>query len=263
MLELKDLSKRFGETTAVDGVSLTIRRGELIGVIGRSGSGKSTLLRLINRLAEPTGGSVAWDGAPINGLRGRALRQWRHRCAMIFQQFNLSPRLDVITNVLVGVVAERPLATSLIKFFPASDRARAILELDALDMAPAALQRAGTLSGGQQQRVAVARALMQDPHIMLADEPVASLDPVNAEVVMSALQRACRERDIPVLVSLHSLDIARRYCTRIVAMAKGRVVFDGPPAALSQEVVDRIYAGRNSRAAVSGASGDTEVVVAA
>ena len=247
MLELNELSKRFGDTLAVDRVSLSIGRGELVGVIGRSGSGKSTLLRLINRLATPTDGSVAWDGSPINGLRGTELRRWRHSCAMIFQQFNLSPRLDVITNVLIGVAAKRPLWTSMIKFFPAADRARAVLELDALDMAAAALQRAGTLSGGQQQRVAIARALMQDPSIILADEPVASLDPVNAEVVMSALQKACAERDIPVLVSLHSLDIARRYCTRIVAMAKGRIVFDGPPAALSQTIVDQIYAGRNNR----------------
>ncbi len=247
MLELKNVTKRFGETLAVNDVSLSISRGEVIGVIGRSGSGKSTLLRLINRLAETTSGQVLWDGASVNSLKGRDLRRWRRRCAMIFQQFNLSPRLDVITNVLIGVVAERPLATSLVKFFPAADRARAIEELDALDMAQAALQRAGTLSGGQQQRVAIARALMQDPDLILADEPVASLDPVNAEVVMEALRKASTERGIPVLVSLHSLDIARRHCSRIVAMARGRVVFDGPPCDLTQDVVDRIYAGRNGR----------------
>src|SRR5690606_19809922 len=162
----------------------------------------------------------------VTRLKGDELRLWRRQCAMIFQQFSLSPRLDVITNVRVGVVAERPLATSLVKFFPAADRARAILELDALDMAHAALQRAETLSGGQQQRVAIARAMMQEPRILLADEPVASLDPVNAEIVMDALKRACRERGIPVIVNLHSLDIARDYCDRIVAMSKGKVVFD-------------------------------------
>jgi phosphonate transport system ATP-binding protein len=169
---------------------------------------------------------------------------------MIFQQFNLCPRLDVITNVLVGVVAERPLAASLIKLFPAEDRARAILELDALDMAGAALQRAGTLSGGQQQRVAIARAMLQEPDLVLADEPVASLDPVNAEVVMEALQKVCRERNLPVIVNLHSLEIARRYCTRVVAMAKGAIVFDGPPSALTPAVLERVYAGgRASRPA--------------
>lgn len=244
MLELHGVTKRFGDTLAVDNVSFSCQRGELVGIIGRSGAGKSTLLRMVNRLTDPTDGHITWDGRDVSRLNGAALRQWRRRCAMIFQQFNLCPRLDVITNVLVGVVAERPLASSLMKFFPAADRARAILELDALDMAHAALQRAGTLSGGQQQRVAIARAMLQEPELVLADEPVASLDPVNAEVVMDALQKICRERNVPVIVNLHSLEIARRYCTRIVAMSRGAIVFDGPPAALTQTVLDRVYAGR-------------------
>ncbi|MFN9846962.1 MAG: phosphonate ABC transporter ATP-binding protein [Alphaproteobacteria bacterium] len=244
MLELHGVTKRFGDTLAVDNVSFSCQRGELVGIIGRSGAGKSTLLRMVNRLTDPTDGHITWDVRDVSRLNGAALRQWRRRCAMIFQQFNLCPRLDVITNVLVGVVAERPLASSLMKFFPAADRARAILELDALDMAHAALQRAGTLSGGQQQRVAIARAMRQDPELVLADEPVASLDPVNAEVVMDALQKICRERNVPVIVNLHSLEIARRYCTRIVAMSKGAIVFDGPPAGLTQTVLDRVYAGR-------------------
>lgn len=247
MLELRGLKKSFGETSAVDGVSLKIGPGELVGVIGRSGAGKSTLLRLVNRLTDPTEGAVLWNGDDVTRLKGRDLRRWRRRCAMIFQQFNLCPRLDVITNVLVGVVAERPLATSVVKFFPAADRARAIMELEALDMAGAALQRAGTLSGGQQQRVAIARAMMQDPDILLADEPVASLDPVNAEVVMEALELICRERGIPVIANLHSLDIAKRYCTRVVALARGAVVFDGPPGDLSPEVLERVYGARRLR----------------
>ncbi len=247
MLELQGVTKRFGETTAVSDVSLTCRRGELVGIIGRSGAGKSTLLRLINRLSEPDAGRIFWEGREVSALRGSALRRWRRRCAMIFQQFNLCPRLDVITNVLVGVAAERPLAPTLLKFFPADDRARAILELDALDMAHAALQRAGTLSGGQQQRVAIARAMLQEPDLVLADEPVASLDPVNAEVVMEALQRICRERNVPVLVNLHSLEIARAYCTRVVAMAKGAVVFDGPPQGLTPAVLERVYGARAGR----------------
>ncbi|MDR3510964.1 MAG: phosphonate ABC transporter ATP-binding protein [Caulobacteraceae bacterium] len=243
MLELHGVTKRFGETLAIDKISFGCARGELVGIIGRSGAGKSTLLRLINRLTDPSEGRITWDGVDVSQLKGKALRRWRRRCAMIFQQFNLCPRLDVITNVLVGVVAERPLVTSLIKFFPAEDRARAILELDALDMAGAALQRAGTLSGGQQQRVAIARAMLQEPDLVLADEPVASLDPVNAEVVMEALQTICRERNLPVIINLHSLDIARRYCTRVVAMAKGAIVFDGPPTELTPAVLERVYAG--------------------
>lgn len=241
MLELRDVTKVYGDKAAVDGVSLQFRPGEFVGVLGRSGAGKSTLLRMINRLSDPTSGAIGYGGMDVTALKGADLRRWRRKCAMIFQQFNLCPRLDVITNVLVGVVAERPLAPSLIKFFPAADRRRAILELDALDMAQTALQRAETLSGGQQQRVAIARAMMQNPEVLLADEPIASLDPVNAEVVMDALQRVCRERNIPVIVNLHSLDVAREYCDRVVAMAKGRVVFDDAPGRLSNEALAMIY----------------------
>ena len=241
MLELHGVTKRLGDKIAVDNVSFACGRGELVGIIGRSGAGKSTLLRMINRLGDPTTGTITWDGVPVTALKGKALRQWRRRCAMIFQQFNLCPRLDVITNVLVGVVAERPLAPSLIKFFPREDRARAVMELEALDMAHAALQRAGTLSGGQQQRVAIARALMQQPKVILADEPIASLDPMNAKLVMDSLQDINRRDGITVITNLHSIDIARRYCTRVVAMAAGSVVFDGSPAELTDEVLDRIY----------------------
>src|ERR1700754_3904493 len=247
MLELHGVTKRFGDTLAVDKVSFACGRGELVGIIGRSGAGKSTLLRLINRLTDPGEGRITWDGVDVSQLKGKPLRRWRRRCAMIFQQFNLCPRLDVITNVLVGVVAERPLAASIFKAFPARDRAQAILELDTLDMAGAALQRVSTLSGGQQQRVAIARAMLQDPELVLADEPVASLDPVNAEVVMEALQRICLERRVPVIVNLHSLEIARRYCTRVLAMARGAVVYDGPPQGLTPAVLERIYGARNGR----------------
>jgi phosphonate transport system ATP-binding protein len=243
MLELNKVRKCFGEKVAVDDVSLQFRPGEFVGVIGRSGSGKSTLLRMINRLTDPTSGVISHGGVDVTGLRGEALRRWRRRCAMIFQQFNLCPRLDVMTNVLVGVVAERPLALSLLKAFGPSDRTRAILELDALDMAAAALQRVDTLSGGQQQRVAIARAMMQEPDVLLADEPVASLDPVNAEVVMDALVKICRERNIPVIVNLHGLDIARRYCDRVVAISRGRVVFDDVPRRLTGDALAQIYGG--------------------
>jgi len=243
MLELRGVHKRFGDKVAVDDVSLRIRPGEFIGVLGRSGAGKSTLLRTINRLTDPTSGSITSGGVDITRLRGESLRRWRRRCAMIFQQFNLCPRLDVITNVLIGVVAERPLASTLFKCFSAQDRARAIGELDSLDMASAALQRAETLSGGQQQRVAIARAMMQEPDLLLADEPVASLDPANAEAVMDALHQVCRRRNIPVLVNLHGVDIARRYCDRVVAMSRGRVVFDDAPHRLTADALAHIYGG--------------------
>ncbi|WP_439545718.1 phosphonate ABC transporter ATP-binding protein [Sandarakinorhabdus sp.] len=241
MLELKGLSKRFGETVAVDNVSLKIPAGAMVGVIGRSGAGKSTLLRLINRLCDPTAGEIMWHGTPVGGLNGKALREWRARCGMVFQQFNLSPRLDVMNNVLTGSLCRNQGIAPLLKMFPAEERARAILELHALDMADAALQRCCTLSGGQQQRVAIARTLMQMPDIILADEPIASLDPANAETVMETLARINRERGITVLVNLHALDIARRYCPRIIGMAQGRVVFDGSPDALHAAAVEQIY----------------------
>ena len=243
MLELQKVRKCFGDKVAVDDVSLQFKPGEFVGILGRSGAGKSTLLRTINRLTDPTSGSITSGGLEITRLRGESLRCWRRRCAMIFQQFNLCPRLDVVTNVLIGVVAERPLASTMFKSFSAQDRARAIHELEALDMASAAFQRAETLSGGQQQRVAIARAMMQEPDVLLADEPVASLDPVNAEAVMDALHQVCRHRTIPVIVNLHSLDIARRYCDRVVAMARGRVVFDDTPDRLTNETLAHIYGG--------------------
>ncbi len=242
MLELSGLEKTFGATRAVDGVSFRVQRGEMVGIIGRSGSGKSTLMRLINRLCEADAGEILFESTNITRLKGKALRIWRKRCAMVFQQFNLVPRLDVITNVLVGSLAERDVVSALAKHFPSELRAQAILELDALGMAGVALQRAGTLSGGQQQRVAIARAMMQQPDVLLADEPISSLDPINADLVMNSLKRLNLERNLTVIVNLHSLEIARRYCSRVIGMAHGQVVFDGAASLLDDNCVDRIYA---------------------
>jgi phosphonate transport system ATP-binding protein len=241
MLTLTGVTRRFGDVTAVDNVSVCIENGEMIGIIGRSGAGKSTLLRLINRLCEPDGGDITWNGASVLALKGRALRLWRSRATIIFQQFNLVPRLDVLTNVLLGTLATRPVIASLFKYFPADARARAVIELDRLGMAEAAFKRTQFLSGGQQQRVAIARAMQQDPQLLLADEPVASLDPVNAEIVMQTLRDINVERGITVIVNLHSLEIARRYCRRIIGMAHGKIVFDGPVGALTEDVVEQIY----------------------
>ncbi|MBP0496218.1 phosphonate ABC transporter ATP-binding protein [Pararoseomonas indoligenes] len=245
MLQLEDLTRRFGGRAAVDGVTLAIPDGQMVGIIGRSGAGKSTLLRMVNRLTEPTSGRILHDGTDVTALRRKALRDWRTRCAMIFQGFNLIGRLDVLTNVLVGRLNHRPgflaaLNSLLLNFSPA-ERAMALDALDRLDLSEQALQRAETLSGGQQQRVAIARALLQEPRLILADEPIASLDPRNARVVMEALRDVNRREGLTVLVNLHHLDTARRYCDRIVAMAAGRVVFDGPPTALTAAEVHAIY----------------------
>lgn len=241
MLETQSLEKRFGTVTAVDQVSLRIPDGQMVGVIGRSGAGKSTLLRLINRLAEPTGGQILYAGDDVSALRGRELMAWRARCAMIFQQFNLVNRLDVITNVLLGRLNYHGFPATMLKRFTPAERAYAIRALDRLDMARTALQRADTLSGGQQQRVAIARALMQEPKVLLADEPIASLDPRNATVVMDALRAINREEGITVVCNLHTLDTARAYCDRIVGMANGQVVFDGMPDELTTDAARAIY----------------------
>ena len=241
MLELQGLTRRFGAATAVDAVSLSVPAGQMVGIIGRSGAGKSTLLRLINRLTDPTSGRILHHGRDITALQGRDLRQWRTDCAMIFQQFNLVPRLDVLTNVLVGRLNHVPLWRSLLRLWPDSDRAVALSALDQFDIGMLASQRADSLSGGQQQRVAIARALVQEPQIMLADEPVASLDPRNAKLVMDALAEINRRYGITVLVNIHSLDLARSYCERLVGLSAGRLVFDGPPEALTEDAARQLY----------------------
>jgi phosphonate transport system ATP-binding protein len=240
-LELIDVSCRFGATRAVDGVTFSIPHGQFLGVIGRSGAGKSTLLRTINRLVEPTGGEIRFGGQRVTSLRGRALRDWRQQCAMIFQQFNLIGRLDVLTNVLLGRIGTRRLVPAMLKLFPLSDRLDALRAIVRLGMAEQALQRAATLSGGQQQRVAIARALMQAPAVLLADEPISSLDPISARLVMEALAEINRVDGITVLCNLHDVDAARNYCHRIIGMRGGKVVFDGPPEALDASAVADIY----------------------
>ena len=187
MLELKDVTRRFGVNTAVDAVSLSIPEGQMVGVIGRSGAGKSTLLRMINRLTPTSSGEIRFKGKTVSGLRGNELRNWHRDCAMIFQQFNLVPRLDVLTNVLLGRLNHRSTVLNILNIFTVEGRASALAALERLGIAQTALQMAGTLSGGQQQRVAIARALMQSPSMVLADEPIASLDPLNAQIVMLSL----------------------------------------------------------------------------
>ncbi len=241
MLELQQLVRRFGHRVAVDGATLAIPAGQMVGVIGRSGAGKSTLLRMINRLIAPTSGRVLFEGRDVTALRGRDLRGWRASAAMVFQQFNLTPRLDVLTNVLCGRLNTVPAWRALPKIFTPRERTLAVRALDRLGMADFAFSRADALSGGQQQRVAIARAMMQEPRLILADEPIASLDPMNAKLVMDALRDINARDGLTVLCNLHTLDIAREYCHRIVAMANGRVVFDGPPAALTASAVREIY----------------------
>ncbi|SEP94728.1 phosphonate ABC transporter ATP-binding protein [Thalassovita taeanensis] len=241
MLKIDKLTKAFGANKAVDSVSLDFDRPMMIGIIGASGAGKSTLLRMLNRLENATSGSITFDGRDVTALHGADKRRWQRDCAMIFQQFNLVPRMDVVSNVLHGTLNRRSTLATMFNLYPSEDIHRAIDILDRLGIAGHAAKRAEALSGGQQQRVAIARAIMQDPQIVLADEPIASLDPMNAQIVMDDLRRIHDEDGRMVIANLHTLDTARRYCDRVVGMRAGRVVFDGTPEQLTTGVARDIY----------------------
>lgn len=259
MLKIANVSRRFGQKLAVDNVCLEIPEGQMVGVIGRSGAGKSTLLRMINRLTDTSDGAILYRGRNVSALSGAELRAWRNQCAMIFQQFNLVPRIDVLTNVLLGRLNSRPTLLSVLNMFNHDERIDAMRALDRLDIAQTALQRAGTLSGGQQQRVAIARALMQGPKLILADEPIASLDPRNAQIVMDSLRSINEQQGITVITNLHTLDTARAYCKRIIGMAAGRVVFDGTPDQLTEAVAREIYGADGLKEAFSEAITSTSL----
>jgi phosphonate transport system ATP-binding protein len=241
LLEARNVTRIFGTKSAVDNVSFAIPKAGFIGIIGRSGAGKSTFLRMMNRLTDATSGELLFEGRNILTLQGKEMRAWQGQCAMIFQQFNLVPRADVVANVLHGTLARRGVLPSMFGFWPDDDTLKALAILDRLGIAEQAPKRAEALSGGQQQRVAIARALMQDPKIILADEPIASLDPMNAQVVMDTLRRIHDEDRRLVIANLHTLDTARRYCDRVIGMRDGRVVFDGPPDQLTTGVARDIY----------------------
>jgi phosphonate transport system ATP-binding protein len=241
VLQINNLVKRYGSMVAVNGISLSVPAGSFVGVIGRSGAGKSTLLRMINRLEDPTSGTIQLDLTRVTSLSGLPLREWRRDCAMVFQQFNLVGRLDVLTNVLMGRLTSVPTWRSLLQLWSDDDKVRALAALERFDMAEFAAKRCDQLSGGQQQRVAICRALVQEPKIILADEPIASLDPRNTKAVMDALKAINEEFGITVLCNLHSLDIAREYCDRLVGLTAGEVVFDGSPAQLTDPFVRKLY----------------------
>ncbi|MDX2148850.1 MAG: phosphonate ABC transporter ATP-binding protein [Planctomycetota bacterium] len=248
VVRVRELQMTFPNgTRALRGVSLNVYPGELLVVIGRSGAGKSTLLRCMNRLQTPTSGQIVLLDRDVTHASGSELREVRARVGMVFQQFNLVRRLSVLENVVCGRLrfgaTPAGLMRSLVRGSTKHDRRIAMECLATVGIERLAHQRADTLSGGQQQRVAIARTLAQDPLLILADEPIASLDPVSADAVMESLRRIQQDRGIPVVVNLHQVDIARAFATRIVGMAAGEVVFDGAPESLSEEGVARIYAG--------------------
>ena len=240
-LRIKNLKKKFKDTVAINGVNLEIEEGKITGIIGRSGSGKSTLLRMINRLIEPTEGTIEFNDTIITDIKGKALRKWRSECAMIFQQFNLVDRLDVLTNVLIGSLGRNYSFLNLFGYFSKEEKINALRNLNRFELTEKSLQRSGTLSGGQQQRVAIARALMQKPKILLADEPISSLDPKNSKRVMDDMLKINREDGITIICNLHSLEIAKKYCDRLIGLSEGKVVFDGKPNELTASISKKLY----------------------
>ena len=242
MISIRGLSKTYpgAGARALNNISIDVRAGEFLVILGPSGAGKSTLLRCINRLVDPSEGQVFHNGAEIT-THGGSLRAIRRQFGMVFQQFNLVKRLSVLTNVLTGRLGYRSVWRSLAFSFPEADKRIAIECLARVNMDHKAFQRADTLSGGEQQRVAIARALAQKPMVILADEPVASLDPKIARQVLGYLRQAAQELGITVLCNLHQVDYAKEFSERVVGMSRGAVVFEGPPSALTEDILHRIY----------------------
>ena len=263
MLEIKNLSKTYDDgTEALKNVSFTVEDGEFLVIIGLSGSGKSTLLRCINRLIEPTEGEIIWNGKNIVEAGSKDLRSIRSKIGMIFQHFNLVKRLSVINNVLSGRLGYVSTWNSLFYRFGEKDRKDAYAALERAGIKDQALKRADELSGGQQQRVGIARALMQDPEIVLADEPVASLDPVLAHTILGYLEKMNQEDNITVLCSLHYLDLVQRYATRVIGLRDGEIVYTGTGEdirKMTDEEFKEIYgedAERVSAGSIEGGEGD-------
>ncbi len=228
---------------ALTDVSLAIEQGEFIAVIGRSGAGKSTLIRTINRMHDITSGTLTVNDIDVSGLRGKALRRFRRGIGMIFQSFNLVTRTTVLKNVLAAKVPDLPFWRALLGIFPKKDCLAALEALDKVGILDKAYARVDQLSGGQQQRVALARTLAQNPEIILADEPVASLDPVTAKQVMDDFRRINREMKISILINIHHVDLALQYADRVIGIREGRIIFDGSAASVTKEVLDEIYGG--------------------
>jgi phosphonate transport system ATP-binding protein len=256
MVEVRNLTKSYGSNApAIRDISLTLKRGEFVVLLGPSGVGKSTLLRTLNFLVRPSSGTVVVDGQDLGKMSGQELLRARQRIGMVFQEFNLVSRMSVLTNVLCGRLGSLGFWRALTYSFSEADQARAVgaLVRAGLEDPEMYLRRADTLSGGQRQRVAIARALVQEPKLILADEPIASLDVIMRTQIMDLIADIAKRDGITVVMSLHQLDAARKYADRIIALSGGAITFDGPPSDLSAEVVERIF--RKKEAAGASAEG--------
>jgi len=248
LLSIKNLAKVYGkETRALNGISLDFYPGEFIVVIGPSGAGKSTFIRCINRLVDPTEGEMIFDNQHLEKLSGKKLRKERSKIGMIFQHYNLVGRTNVIKNVLHGQLSNTPLYKSMFGLYREEDKREAVELLKKVGLEEQIYKRADALSGGQMQRVGICRAILQRPKVILADEPIASLDPLSANIVMQQLHDISCEKNLTCIVNLHQVDFAKKYASRIVGIKKGRVVFDGTPTELTDEIVKEIYEGKESQ----------------
>lgn len=242
MIQLSQVHKIYPNGThALQGIDLTIKQGEFVVIIGLSGSGKSTLMRCINRLIEPTAGSIQFNGIEVTELQGKELRSYRQQIGMVFQQFNIIKRYSVLKNVLAGSLGRTTVLNSLLNSFAPETVQEAMNCLEIVGIADKALERADSLSGGQQQRVAIARSLMQKPQLILADEPVASLDPATSNAVMQYFEKINKEFGVTILCNLHFLSLVRRYASRVIALKQGIIVFEGLPSEINEVWFKQIY----------------------
>ena len=239
---MEHIEKVYGnQVCALHDISLEVRAGEFVAVIGPSGSGKSTLLRTVNQLVAPSGGHVYIDGEEVTGASGKKLRLLRRKVGMIFQHYNLVQRLSVMQNVLHGRLGYMSALDGMLGNYTEEDKRKAIDLLQEIEMGDRLYNRASDLSGGQKQRVGIARAIMQEPKLLLCDEPIASLDPNASKIIMDLIYQMTQRRNIACIVNLHQLDVAMRYATRIIGLAKGEMIFDGTPQQLNNAVIEKIY----------------------
>jgi phosphonate transport system ATP-binding protein len=241
MLEISNLTKYYGDTLALKDVSLKVKRGEFVAVIGRSGAGKSTLLRCVNRMIEPSSGLIRFEGSDVRALKRANLRSYRTRIGMIFQHFNLVPRQTVIENVLHGRLGHKSAMAGVVGAYSADEKRMACSLLEELNLSELAARRCDQLSGGQKQRVGIARALIQEPRLILCDEPIASLDPRSAKTIMDLLKDVAEKKEISILINLHQVDVAVRYADRVIGIREGHLVYDGDPHGLKKKTLGEIY----------------------
>ncbi|WP_029200756.1 phosphonate ABC transporter ATP-binding protein [Oribacterium sp. NK2B42] len=244
MIKFEDVGKRYPNGyEGLKHIDLEIEQGEFVAIIGLSGAGKSTLIRTINRMHDVTSGKLTVDGTDVMSLSGKSLRRFRRKVGMIFQSFNLITRTTVINNVLTAFVPDMPWYRSVFGIYNQEEKMKALEALDKVGILDKAFVRADQLSGGQQQRVALARTLAQNPEIILADEPVAALDPVTAKQVMNDFTRINKEMNISILINIHHVDLALKYCSRVIGINAGEIVYDGPAVEVDKEVLNKIYKG--------------------